>query len=65
MIDCLLDKTGVVMSFEALNNPLVLWLDMRSKVGLEVFNLDVLEVGRNNVARKVILKEKYFSFLFS
>jgi hypothetical protein len=60
-----LDKSGAAMGFEALDDALVLWLDMCGEVWLEVFNLDVLKVGRNNMARKVILKEEYFSILLS
>lgn len=55
----------MVMGFEASDDALVLWLDMRGEVWLEVFNSDVLKVGRNNMARKVILKEEYFLILFS
>jgi hypothetical protein len=52
------------MGFEASDDTLVLWLDMHSGVWLEVFNSDVLKVGRNNMARKVILKEEYFLIIF-
>ena len=63
MIYSLLDESGMVVSHEPLDDTLVLWLDMCSKVWLEVFSLNVLKIGRNNVARKVILQEKYFSVL--
>jgi hypothetical protein len=58
-----LDESGMVVSLEALDDTLILWLDMCSKVWLEVFNLKVPKIGRNNVARKVILQEKYFLVL--
>ena len=63
MINSLLDETGVV-GFEASDDALVFWLDMCSKVWLEVFNLNVLEAIGNNMARKVILKEQYLPFFF-
>jgi hypothetical protein len=58
-----LDESCAVVGFEASDNALVLQLDMCSKVWFEVFNSDVLNVGRDNVAGKVILKQKYFSIL--
>jgi hypothetical protein len=54
----------MVVGFEASNDALIFWLDVRSKVRLEIFNLDIFEVSRNDVARKVVL-EKYLSLLFS
>jgi hypothetical protein len=45
MINSLLDKSGMVMGFEASDDTLVLWLDMCSEVWLEVFDSDVLKVG--------------------
>ena len=51
------------MSLEALDDTLILWLDMHTKVWLEVFNLNVLKIGRNNVAGKFVLQEEYFSVL--
>jgi hypothetical protein len=63
MIDGLLDKSGMVVVFEALDDALVIWLDVCSEVWLEGYNLDVSEVGRNDMTRKVILKENFFGFL--
>ena len=51
----------MVVGFKASDNTLILWLDMRSEVRLEVFDSDALEIGRDNVAGKVILKKKYVS----
>lgn len=58
-----LDESGAVVGFETSNNSLVLRLDVGSEIGFEVLNLDALEVGRNDMARKVILNEKYLSSL--
>ena len=59
-----LDESCSVVSLEAADDALVFWLDMRSKVRLKVFDMDVSKVGRNDMTRKVILQEKYFSVLF-
>ena len=64
MINSSLDETGTVVGFEASDDVLVFWLDMCSKVWLKVFDSNVLEAMGNNMARKIILKEQYLSFLF-
>jgi hypothetical protein len=53
------------VSLETPNNTLVFGLDMCSKVWFKVFNSNILKVGRDDMARKVILEEKYFSFFFT
>lgn len=58
-----LDESRTIVGLEALDDALVLWLDMHGKIWLEVFNLIVLKIGRNNVAGKVVLKEKYLLIL--
>ena len=45
------------MSLKALDNPLIIWLDMCVKIWLKVLNFNALEVRGNNMARKVILKK--------
>lgn len=46
-----------LVSLEAPDDPLVVWLNMRSEVWPEVFNTDCFEVWRNDMAREVILKK--------
>ena len=63
MIYSSLDESGLVVSLEASDDTLILWLDMCSKVWLEVFDSNFLKIGRNNVTRKVVLQEEYFLVL--
>jgi hypothetical protein len=64
-INSMLNESSMIVGFEASDDALVFWLDVHGEVWLEVFNLDVLKVSRNDMAGEVILKEKYFSLLFS
>lgn len=60
-IDGTLNKSSAVVSLEAPDYALILWLNMSSEVGLKVLNADVLEVRWDNVAGEVILKEQDLS----
>ena len=66
MIYSLLDELGfkLVVSLKASDDALVFWLDMCGEIQIKFFDMDVLKVGRNNMTRKVILQEMYFSILF-
>jgi len=64
MTNSLLDKSGMVVSFEASDYTLVFGLNMCGEVWLEVFNSDVLKVIRNDMAGEVVLKKKNFVLLF-
>jgi hypothetical protein len=48
-IDGMLDKFGTVMCFEAPDDPLVLWLNVSSKIWSEVQDFDVLNIIWNNM----------------
>jgi hypothetical protein len=57
-MDSTLDELGPVMSFEAPNDALVIWLNVRCKICLEVFNSDVLEIGGDNMTREIVLEKE-------
>jgi hypothetical protein len=62
-INSSLDKSGTVMSFEALDYALVVGLNMCSEIWHKVLNSNILKAVGNNVARKVVLKKKDFASL--
>ena len=56
-VDGMLNESGMIMSLEAPDNPLIIWLDVYSEIWLEVLNFNALEVRGNNMAREVVLKK--------
>ena len=54
MINSTLNESGMVVGFEASDDAEVFWLDTCSEVQLEVVSSDVLQVGRDDVAIKVL-----------
>src|SRR6266704_2603220 len=62
MANCLLNKAGLIVCFKTSDNTLVIWVNMYSQVWLKNFNSNVLKTFRDNMAQKVILKEKNLSF---
>ncbi len=56
-VDGTLNESGMIMSLEALDNPLVIWLDVCGEIWLEVLNFNTLEVRENDMAREVVLKK--------
>jgi hypothetical protein len=67
-INCSLDELSTVMNLKTLDDArddaLVIWLDMGSKIWLEVLNSNALKIWRDNMAREVVLQEKYFPVCF-
>lgn len=59
-MDHVLDEPHPLVSFEAADYPLVIWLDMGCEIWLKIYDSDVLKVPRNNVAREVVLKQENF-----
>ena len=53
----------VLLGFKASYNALILWLNVCSEVGLKIFGANALKARGNNVARKIVLQEKYLLFL--
>ena len=63
-IDCSLDESSTVMSLKAPDDALVIRLDMGSEIWLEVLNSNALKIWRDDMAREVVLQEKYLSVCF-
>lgn len=49
------------MGLEAAYDALVQRLDVSSKIGCKILDMDILKTIRNNMSGEVILEQKYFS----
>ncbi len=63
MANCSLNEAGLIVCFKTSDNTFVIWVNIHSQVWLKNFNSNVLKTFRDNMAQKVILKEKNLSFL--
>ena len=58
-----MDELALVMTLETADYALVKWLNMCSKICLEVSNLDILEIGGNDMAREIVLEKQNLPIL--
>lgn len=54
-----LDESSSIVSLEALDDALVIWLDVGSEIRCKILDSNAFKIWRDNMAREVVLQEKY------